>query len=171
MRNTLEQCQPDGGYCLGTGNSVANYIPVDNYLAMRQTRQRSRRPHDGPVQSLLVEIGALTEDGTPTVAGMLLFGKRPQAWLPQSGMVFVKFGGTEPRGADGLAGYGRREEITGPLARMAEEAWNLVWSEMAVGAVVTGLQRQERPEYPQFAVREALVNAICHRDYRLHHRR
>lgn len=33
-RDTLEQCFPGGGYVLGTGNSVANYIPVDNYLAM-----------------------------------------------------------------------------------------------------------------------------------------
>lgn len=31
---TLEACMPGGGYCLGTGNTVANYIPVDNYLAM-----------------------------------------------------------------------------------------------------------------------------------------
>jgi uroporphyrinogen decarboxylase len=34
VRDTLEKCQPGGGYCVGTGNSVANYIPVDNYLAM-----------------------------------------------------------------------------------------------------------------------------------------
>jgi uroporphyrinogen decarboxylase len=33
-RDTLAVCQPGGGYCLGTGNSVANYIPLDNYLAM-----------------------------------------------------------------------------------------------------------------------------------------
>jgi uroporphyrinogen decarboxylase len=33
-RRTLEDCFPGGGYCLGTGNSVANYIPLDNYLAM-----------------------------------------------------------------------------------------------------------------------------------------
>lgn len=33
-RETLEACQPGGGYCLGTGNSVANYIPLDHYLAM-----------------------------------------------------------------------------------------------------------------------------------------
>ena len=33
-RKTLEICMPGGGYCLGTGNSVANYIPVNNYLAM-----------------------------------------------------------------------------------------------------------------------------------------
>ncbi len=34
VRDTLDICQPGGGYCLGTGNSVANYIPLDNYLAM-----------------------------------------------------------------------------------------------------------------------------------------
>ena len=34
VRYTLDQCMPGGGYCLGTGNSVANYIPLDNYLAM-----------------------------------------------------------------------------------------------------------------------------------------
>ncbi len=34
VRETLETCQSGGGYCLGTGNSVANYIPLDNYLAM-----------------------------------------------------------------------------------------------------------------------------------------
>ena len=34
VRTTLEHCMPGGGYCLGTGNSVANYIPLDNYLIM-----------------------------------------------------------------------------------------------------------------------------------------
>ncbi|HHX64308.1 MAG TPA: uroporphyrinogen-III decarboxylase-like protein, partial [Chloroflexi bacterium] len=34
VRRTLEACMPGGGYCLGTGNSVANYIPLNNYLAM-----------------------------------------------------------------------------------------------------------------------------------------
>jgi uroporphyrinogen decarboxylase len=34
VRDTLEVCMPGGGYCLGTGNSVTNYIPLENYLAM-----------------------------------------------------------------------------------------------------------------------------------------
>ncbi len=34
VRKTLAICQPGGGYCLGTGNSVANYIPLENYLTM-----------------------------------------------------------------------------------------------------------------------------------------
>jgi uroporphyrinogen decarboxylase len=34
VRDTLDTCMPGGGYCLGTGNTVANYIPLENYLAM-----------------------------------------------------------------------------------------------------------------------------------------
>ena len=34
VRQTLDECLPGGGYVLGTGNSVTNYIPVDNYLTM-----------------------------------------------------------------------------------------------------------------------------------------
>ncbi|MBE3068997.1 MAG: hypothetical protein IMZ66_02045 [Planctomycetes bacterium] len=34
VRRTLDVCMPGGGYCLGTGNSVTNYIPLDHYLAM-----------------------------------------------------------------------------------------------------------------------------------------
>jgi len=34
VRETLDTCLPGGGYCLGSGNSIANYIPLDNYLTM-----------------------------------------------------------------------------------------------------------------------------------------
>jgi uroporphyrinogen decarboxylase len=34
VRDTLDTCMPGGGYCLGTGNTVANYVPLENYLAM-----------------------------------------------------------------------------------------------------------------------------------------
>jgi len=40
VRHTLEHCNAGGGYCLGTGNSVANYIPLDNYLAMMDEGKR-----------------------------------------------------------------------------------------------------------------------------------
>ena len=40
VRQTLKACMPGGGYCLGTGNSVANYIPVDNYLIMLDEGRR-----------------------------------------------------------------------------------------------------------------------------------
>ncbi len=142
---------------------------IAEYTAKRIERQR--RPITLTADELLREIGAIDDRGAPTVAGVLLFCKNPQQFLPQAGLVFVKFIGTEPRGEGGLPGYGRREEIGGPLARVIETAWSVVREEMRVGAVVKGLEREELTEYPLFAVREALVNAVCHRDYRLKGRR
>ncbi len=43
VRETLDVCLPGGGYCLGSGNSVANYVPVDNYLAMLDEGRRYGR--------------------------------------------------------------------------------------------------------------------------------
>jgi ATP-dependent DNA helicase RecG len=142
---------------------------IDEYLAKRA--ERTKRPYNGKIDDLLREIGAIDTADRPTVSGILLFSEYPQHWLPQSGVVFAKFVGKTPRGENGLAGYSRREELTGPLPRLIESSWNLIWSEMAVSAVVKGLEREETFEYPQFAVREAIVNAVCHRDYRLKGRR
>ena len=145
---------------------------VAEYLAKREQRGAA---NVGAVDQLLFEIGALNSSGEPTVSGILLFGKNPQAFLPQSGLVFVRFSGTQPGesadGSAGGAGYGRRDELTGPLARVVERAWNIIWEEMRVGAVVNDLERQEVSEYPPFAVREALINAVAHRDYRIRGRR
>lgn len=163
-----------------TGDFEAEVVPgatkddfsrkmIDEYLAKRA--ERTKRPYNGKIDDLLVEIGAVTPEGKATACGVLLFTEYPQQWLPQSSVVFAKFVGTTPRGESGLAGYTRREELTGPLPRLIEAAWNLIWSEMAVSAVVKGLEREETTEYPAFAVREAIVNSICHRDYRLRGRR
>ncbi len=133
--------------------------------------ERQRRPWLGTTDDLLRAAGAIDENGVPTVAGLLLFGKHPQFFLPQSEVDFVRFLGVEPRGPEGLPGYERREKIRGPLARILEQAWNVLRQEMRVEAVVRGLQREERLEYPPFAVREALVNAVAHRDYRIRGKR
>jgi ATP-dependent DNA helicase RecG len=138
---------------------------IDEYLERRQ--QRNPRQTILPKDKLLQQIGALTEDRTPTVTGLLLFGKEPQFFMPQSRAVFVKFADTQPRGPEGALGYGRREEFTGALPLVIDRAWRVIWEEMDKHAVVKGLQRQEATEYPSNPVREALVNAVAHRDYRI----
>ena len=42
-RFLIDQCAPGGGWALGTGNSVANYVPVENFLAMVDEGHRSGR--------------------------------------------------------------------------------------------------------------------------------
>lgn len=141
---------------------------IRDYLDRRQSRGGAKLTS---TEELLFEIGATDRDGNPTTIGVLLFCHNPQMFFPQSGMVFVRFAGDEPRGEDGGIGYGRRDEISGPLARIVERAWNVIFEEMRVGATVETLERKEITEYPRFAVREALVNAVAHRDYRIRGRR
>lgn len=141
---------------------------VAEYLENREVRGGGRV---GTTAELLFEIGATDRQGNPTMGGILLFGKNPQMFFPQSGIVFVKFPGQEARADDGGIGYGRRDELIGPLARLVARSWNVVFEEMRVGATVNGLEREELTEYPRFAVREALVNAVAHRDYRIKGRR
>lgn len=40
VRQTLETCHPGGGYVLGSGNSVTDYVPLDNYLALLEEGRR-----------------------------------------------------------------------------------------------------------------------------------
>ncbi len=142
---------------------------VAEYVEHRKRRQP--RAFIGSTESLLRQIGALTQQGTATVQGLLLFGRQPELFLPQCGLAFVKFAGSDRRGDSGSIGYGRREDITGPLARIIERTWMVIWEEMAKKAVVRGLVREEETEYPAISVREALVNAVAHRDYRISGRR
>jgi ATP-dependent DNA helicase RecG len=117
-------------------------------------------------QELLRDAGAVDAGGAPTVAGLLLFGRAPEQFLPQAGVVVVRFKGTSLREA-AVSGerYSRRVEIGGPAPRLVEKTWEVLFEETHLQAYLKGLERQERYEYPLEAVREAVVNAICHRDY------
>jgi ATP-dependent DNA helicase RecG len=139
---------------------------IDAFIERRQKRS-PRGDAALPKDRLLQQLGALTDDRTPTVSGLLLFGREPQLFMPQSRAIFVRFEDVTPRGPGGAFGHGRREEITGPLPRVLDRAYRVTLEEMDKRAVVKGLQRHEETEYPTSAVREALVNAVAHRDYRI----
>ena len=125
-------------------------------------------------QTLLVNREIMVEDGV-TLSGMLLFGKTPNRFLPQAGIDAAAFPGTEK-------GYATRERATlrGPLtslmdlngdileAGLVEKAVEFVRRNTPVTAVLEdGARRMERPAYPAEAIREAVVNAVIHRDYLL----
>lgn len=132
--------------------------------------ERQGRPLTRPLEDLLIEMGWLTAERLPTIAGLLLFGRNPQTFIPRSGLIFVRFEGTDLRGETGEPGYGRREELSGALPQIIQRTWAILQEEIRRGAVVRALQREEKWLYPPTAIREALVNAIAHRDYRLHGR-
>ncbi len=129
--------------------------------------ERQGRPLGRPLDDLLAQMGWLLPGGQPTVAGILLFGKTPQTFIPRSGLTFVRFEGEKVRKPDGETGYGRRVEVSGTLPHIIQRTWDILQEEIRRGAVVRGLEREEQWLYPPGALREALVNAIAHRDYRL----
>lgn len=57
------------------------------------------------------------------------------------------------------------QTIIGPIPFIIEDALNAVTKNMRTGAVIEGAFRQDVPDYPRKAVREAIANALMHRDY------
>ncbi len=142
---------------------------LDDEILEEYRRNRLQRGPSGAVltrRELLRDAGAITTQDEPTVAGILLFGKNPNTFLPQTGVVMVRFAGTSLRqAARGDQRYGRRVEISGPAARIIESTWQVLFEELHREPVHDGLERRETYALPPEAVREAMVNAVCHRDY------
>ena len=137
---------------------------INDYVLRRQKRM-GREIGETPEESLRA-LGVITPAGAITVAGILLFGKDPQSFLPQSGITYVRFAGKEPQ-----AHTLRREDFSGALTTMIEQCWKVLLTELRGEAIMRGLKREERYILPQDAVREALVNAVSHREYQVRGRR
>ncbi|PKP61040.1 MAG: histidine kinase [Candidatus Altiarchaeales archaeon HGW-Altiarchaeales-1] len=95
-----------------------------------------------------------------SVAGILLFGKEPAKFLPQSGMMFAHFDGNEISGK-----LTDRKELKGTLVKNIEEMVNIINLNLPEQSEIQGLKRVEKVLYPCDVIREAIVNACAHRDY------
>ena len=100
----------------------------------------------------------------PTNLGMLLFGKHPEMFIPSAYIQYVKFGGSD-NGSDILAEHAYK----GPLLQTIDEINSFVKVGIAAPrpVKVSALQEETVSMYPDWAVRELLLNAIIHRDYQI----
>jgi len=130
---------------------------VRRYLDARLPGKRRR------IAAALRDLGWADEDGRLRLAAVLVFGKHPQRDNRRFGIEVLRFEGS----LGGGASLRDRAELEGPLPRLVEQADRLVYEEMRRDAVVRGLVREEVPEFPPVVIREALVNAVAHRDYSL----
>lgn len=112
-----------------------------------------------PPRAVLRRRGCLTADDVPTYAGVLLFGKSPQRMLPSAQILIARYPGRQ------MGDRFLREVVEGPLPQQILRAEAFVVDNMRRGAVMRGVTREETLEYPRDAVREAIVNAVGHRDY------
>ncbi|MBI3942516.1 MAG: transcriptional regulator [Chloroflexi bacterium] len=114
---------------------------------------------DKTTREILQAQGCLARDHRPTWAGILLFGKHPQRFLPSAEIIAVRYAGTH------MSDTYIREDIRDTLPEQIRRAEAFVVSNMRVGARLAGLARDEQEEYPREVIREAIVNAVAHRDY------
>jgi len=77
---------------------------------------------------------------------------------------FLKFEGTTVELGEAF-NLVKRQELTAPLPRLIRRTWELVGTFVRTRRRLRGLEMIEQPEYPDFAWREVMVNAIAHRDY------
>lgn len=117
-------------------------------------------------EEILDLMGVMTK-GVPTISGILTFSLYPQAYFPQLCITAVSVPGLAigDRTEDGLR-FIDNKRITGPISDMVEEAVSFVGKNSRTMTVVDeNGKRCDKPEYPLRAVREAVLNALIHRDY------
>lgn len=118
----------------------------------------------------ILELMGVSVHGTPTLAGLMTFSIYPQTYYPQLCITAVSVAGTEIGyvGSDGERFIDNRR-ITGSIPDMLKEAVDFVRINSRTKTVIDGDgMRHDKEEYPVIAVREAILNALVHRDYSVH---
>ncbi len=118
-----------------------------------------------------LELTGLKRNGEVTLAAVLLFGVYPQAYYPRLCITATRMAGHE-KGIPDLDGnrFIDTKRIEGTLTEMLEGALTFVRKNMSTATRFddyTG-ERIDVPQYPTVAVREAILNALIHREYSMH---
>jgi ATP-dependent DNA helicase RecG len=130
-------------------------------LHMQHAREQVSR-FDAPADPIaFLRSRMCLVDETPTLAGILVFGKQPQDIVSYGGVALTHFYGTavttQVRHSDTLGGT---------LGEMITAAEDYLWEHTQHGFDASlGPQRRRVDQYPRSVLRELTVNAICHRDY------
>ena len=95
----------------------------------------------------------------PTIAGILLFGKNPHLNITQCEIRADRYVG------DSMVEWLDRKDIHGTLFEMIKLAEQFMLKNMRTPAKVVGFKTEFRTEYPIEALREAIINALVHRDW------
>jgi len=112
-----------------------------------------------PVKEVLGRL-ELMKNVKLTNAAILLFGKNPQKFFYQAETRCARFKGTEP------IKFTDMKVFQGTILEQVEKALNFVLDHIPMRVEIKGKpEREEKYEYPPYAIREAVVNAICHRNY------
>ncbi len=111
-------------------------------------------------QSILTNLNLITVDGQLTNAAIVLFGKRPQRFVTCVEFAIGRFGASD-------SDLWFQDMVEGNIITMCDKVMDLLRAKYLISPIhYEGLQRIEELEIPYDALREAVFNAIGHKDYR-----
>lgn len=149
-------------------SSVLDHALVEDYVR----RLKEEKPNLSLMDDAQIsELMSITRDGKPTLSSILLFCQYPQAYFPQLCITAVSVPGNEiGETGDNGERFIDNQRIEGNISQMLDQALAFVRKNMRIKTVInqkTG-KREDIPEYPVTAVREAVLNTLVHRDYSIH---
>ena len=141
---------------------------LDKYITLLKEGKPKLAAMD---EQSIYELMSVTHKHNVTLSSVLLFSPYPQAYFPQFCITAVVVPGKEVGEVDDDgARFLDNARIEGTIPEMLEEAISFVKRNMRKKTIInpaTG-KREDRTDYPITAVREAILNALVHRDYSIH---
>lgn len=135
-----------------------------NFIQMARSKRNFPLSVETPPLSLLAHLDLMDDKGRLANAAVLLFGKKPQKFFITSEVKCVQFYGDVVEKP--MPAY---QIYRGDVFELVDQATSFVMSRINnwVGTRAEGSKADvpTRPELPLDAVKEAIVNAVCHRDY------
>ncbi|MDJ0339647.1 ATP-binding protein [Cryobacterium sp. PH31-O1] len=164
---TSDRGQPRDDSALVAGSTITDLDPalVDKFIArLRRTRARSIADLTATAD-ILQRHNVIGTGGVLTRAGLLTLGRYPQQYFPQLMITFAAYPGRTKADIVGDIRMLDRQVIEGPIPVMVDDAVRAVLSNLKMRRVSRGAGAADEPEIPVDAVREAIANALTHRDY------
>lgn len=119
----------------------------------------------------IYELMSIKRSNEITISAVLNFSPYPQAYFPQLCITAIVVPGNEI-GVIGNQGerFLDNQRIEGNISEMLEGAMKFVTKNMRFKTIINPLtgKREDRSDYPIPAIREAILNALVHRDYSIH---
>jgi ATP-dependent DNA helicase RecG len=164
LKRIFAETQPDFSAEVCSAATLADLDPraIEKFRSKWIEKSKRMEIRELPTDRLL-EDAELTVDGAVTFAALILLGTRRALGrhLAQAEVVF------EYRSDDSSIEYQQRAEHREGFLCLDEELWNTINLRNDLYSLQDGLFRREIPTFNESAVREAILNAVSHRDYRL----
>lgn len=116
------------------------------------------------VEAKLARVNVINSEGEVRLGGLLALGFYPQQFYPKLIVDVAVHPGLVKASSD-VVRFVDRVECEGPLVEVVEDALAAIAKNLRRFSVVEGIGRHDALEIPEEVLREAIVNAVVHREY------